>query len=619
MKYRPDIDGLRAVAVVPVVLYHLGGGHIVPGGYVGVDIFFVISGYLITQLISAEMHAGRYSIAGFYARRARRIFPALFVMCAIYLALVVRFYVPDEVDTFRRSLIATTFFFSNIYFYFTQGYFSPAAVTKPLLHTWSLAVEEQYYIGFPIVLLLVRRYCARREKPILMGLALLSLLSSAWLVWSDPPAAFYLPQSRAWELLLGSLLAIGAWPAVRKAASAEVLGALGLTLIAVSVFFYRNGTPFPGLAALTPCIGAALVIHSGAHCVPSTSRLLAIAPLRFIGLISYSLYLWHWPVYIAANYFFERLNALDKVAMLLVSVVLATLSWHFIEKPFRRKPYRLAQRHVLSAGAAAMVVLAVLAVVSYPLSFKIWKLPADAQKILALLDYDQDGPVRAGSCFLSAAGNDFALFNEATCLHMSAAKKNYLLLGDSHAADLWAGFARVNPDVNILQATASECKPLLNGTGSRACTALMQFMFKDFLPKHHLDAILLSGRWRPEDIQGLESSTAALKPYASRVIIFGPSVEYRHPLPRTVVLGMIKHDPSLVARDRVAAIKETDQLFAERFRAAGIEYFSVYRAICPAECQVLDSERMPIEFDTAHFTVKGSIYVAERAHESGVM
>ena len=618
-KYRPDIDGLRAVAVIPVVFYHLGIS-LVPGGYVGVDIFFVISGYLITQVISAEIHAGSYSISNFYVRRVRRIFPALFFMCTAYLIFALFIYLPNEVDAYRRSLIATTLFFSNIYFFLTQNYFAPDAITKPLLHTWSLSVEEQFYILFPILLVAVRRYFASREVLIFVALAAASLVTSAWLVWSDPIAAFFLPQSRAWELLLGSLLAIDALPAIRKQATRETLGALGLLLIAVGVFFYNGDTPFPGLAALAPCVGAAFIIHSGAHGSSTSSRGLAFKPMRFVGLISYSLYLWHLPIDVIARIFFDPLTRLVKIGAIIVSFALAALSWHFVEKPFRRKPYLLGKRGTLHAAAAAMSVLIVLGLIAYPLSVKVWGLPEDAQRILAVLDYDSKGTMRSGSCFLTSGFNDFALFDQAMCLRTSVTKKNYLLIGDSHAADLWAGLNRVNPDINILQATASGCKPLLNSKGMRRCTELMRFMFDDFLPKHHLDAILLSGRWAPADIGELRSTAKALRSHADRVIVFGPAVEYRHPLPRMVAMGMIKHDVSVVQRDRLVEIEQTDKSFADGFRGSGVQYFSVYQAICPkGVCRVEDDDCTLLEFDYGHFTLNGSIYVAQRVRDSGVL
>ena len=225
MRYRGDIDGLRAIAVMSVIIFHLDATvfdfRVFAGGYVGVDIFFVISGFLITQLIHGQIAGGNYSIVDFYVRRSRRIFPALFFMMAVSSAFVVVYCLPSVVDTFGDSLIAATLFVSNIYFYLTADYFAPAAETQPLLHTWSLAVEEQFYIFFPLILLLIRRFRHARQVQILLAVAVVSLGVATWMLWSDSSAAFYLLISRAWELLVGSLLALGLIPAFRNARAAE--------------------------------------------------------------------------------------------------------------------------------------------------------------------------------------------------------------------------------------------------------------------------------------------------------------------------------------------------------------------------------------------------------------
>jgi peptidoglycan/LPS O-acetylase OafA/YrhL len=619
LRYRPDIDGLRAAAVVPVVLYHLGF-KIAPGGYVGVDIFFVISGYLITQMISAELATGTYSVANFYVRRARRIFPASFFMCATLVVFAVFNYLPSEVKAFQHSLTASILFVSNIYFLCTENYFAPVAAPPPLLHMWSLAVEEQFYIFFPIILSILRRYLAKREVMILVGLAVASLVTSTWLVWVNPSAAFYLLPSRAWELLIGSLLAIGVLPALRIPAVSECLAVIGMVLIAASVALYSSSTPFPGLMALSPCIGAALVIYSGAHYSPTVSRLLAFRPIRFIGLISYSLYLWHWPLIVIARFYIGPLNGIQNLGILIASFVAAVLSWQFVEKPFRRKPFLASATKTLTSAAAAMIALIVLGAAIYPLSIKRWNIPDGVQRILALLDYDATAPMRVGSCFLTTGYNDFSLFDKSTCLHLSVEKRNVLLIGDSHAADLWAGLAQVSTDANVLQATASGCKPLLNSKGEHRCTTLMKFVLGEFLPRHHIDTIVLSGRWQTGDLENVLLTAQALKAFADRVIVFGPTVEYRHPLPRIVAMGMIRNDPSIVERDRLGEIRRMDELYADRLRHANIEYFSVYQAICPHEqCQLTGDDGTLLEFDYGHFTLSGSIYVAERARQSGML
>ena len=621
-RYRPDIDGLRAVAILPVLFYHLGIG-LTPGGFVGVDVFFVISGYLITSLISAEMHQGTYSITSFYVRRARRIFPALFFMCAVTALFVLLFCLPSDAKRFSGALAAATLFGSNIYFYLTADYFAAAAETQPLLHTWSLAVEEQFYIFFPLILLLMRRHFGRRERLIVAALALISLGISIWLVRTDKSAAFYLLHARAWELLLGSLLALGAFPAIRSRLLAGALGLAGLALIAGSVLLYREDMPFPGLAALAPCVGAALLIHTGKDVSLLTVRALSLSPVRFIGLISYSLYLWHWPVavisrYVAIWYGWDPDFKAHKLAVLALSFAAAILSWHFVERPFRQRPYRLGAMAILSASGATMAFLIVAAAVVYPLSQRFWQMPQSAERVLTTLDYRSANAKR--SCFLSPKNDDFRHFNQAGCLGMSDTKENWLLIGDSHADDLWAGLSGVNPQINLMQGTASGCKPLLDLKGERRCTDLMRFLFADFIPKHRLDVILLSARWGSGNIADVRKTANALKPYAERVVVIGPHVEYRLDLPWLLAASMLKHDPSVVDRARLARQRQTDQLFAEQLRRDGVGYVSLHAALCPGgRCQVTDDKGLPLAFDYGHLTASGSIIVAQRIKRSGAL
>jgi peptidoglycan/LPS O-acetylase OafA/YrhL len=621
-KYRPDIDGLRAVAVLPVVFYHLNIS-LVSGGFVGVDVFFVISGYLITGLISAEMFDGTYSITKFYVRRARRIFPALFFMCAVTALFVFLVCLPSDIEKFGASLAATTLFASNFYFNVSADYFAAGADTQPLLHTWSLAVEEQFYIFFPLILLFVRRYLAQREKLVMVALLLLSLAISVWLVRTDRSSAFYLPHSRAWELLVGALLAIGVVPAIRSRALAGALGILGIALIAGSVLLYKQNMPFPGLAALAPCVGAALVIHAGGESSLPASRLLSMGPVRFIGLISYSLYLWHWPIDVIGRYFafwhgWDPDLKPHKLVVLALSFACAILSWHFVERPFRQRPYRLGSRSMLAGSAAAMVVLVALSAAIYPLSTRFWNLPADAQKMLAALDVRSSGERR---CFLAPPRfADFKFFDQAHCLALSESKKNWLLIGDSQAADLWVGISTLNPEINLLQATAAGCRPYPKTTGERHCTDLMRFLYGDFLPKHHFDTILVSARWSPGNIDNIQATADALKPYARRVVIIGPHVEYKHDLPWLLAAGMLKGDPAIVDRSRLTKQKRTDRMFAEKLRDHGIDYVSLYRAICPDDrCQVTDQDGVPLAFDYGHLTPNGSLYVARQIRESGAL
>ncbi len=361
MVHRPEIDGLRALAVLPVILFHAGFGWF-GGGYVGVDVFFVISGFLITSIIANELRSGQFSIVGFYDRRARRILPALFVVMAACLPLAWWLMLPPEAAAFGRSLVAVSVFGSNVLFWRSSGYFDLAAEEKPLLHTWSLGVEEQFYIVFPLLVMLCWRLGRRRLMLVLAALACVSLWASQKALPQQALASFFLAPLRAWELLAGALVALGcdsalrwraaaAWPAWRR----DLLGGLGLLLILVPVLVYDAATPFPGLAAIPPVVGTALVL---AFVGPAdwTGRLLTLRPVLWLGLISYSAYLWHQPLLA-----FARLAQPGAAApwllgaMAALSLLLGHLSWRFVEAPFRDRR-RWSRRAIFQASAVATAV-----------------------------------------------------------------------------------------------------------------------------------------------------------------------------------------------------------------------------------------------------------------------
>jgi len=330
-KYRADIDGLRAVAVLPVVFYRF---QIAPftGGFVGVDIFFVISGYLITSLIQHETANGALSLVRFYERRARRILPALFLMMLATTALAGSILFPQDVMNYSRSLIATTLFGSNFYFWSTVDYFDIVAERKPLLHTWSLAVEEQFYLLYPALFWLFRGASQLKLVHVVVAIFLVSLGASIWALRFAPVSDFYLLPFRAWELMLGAMLALT--PIKSSGRISTALAWSGLALLLFSIFAFSVDTPFPGEYALLPCIGAACVIYAGPQTI--VGRALSLRPVVFIGLISYSLYLWHWPLLIFARYVVLRdLLFWEKLALILLSGMVATLSWAYVEKPFR--------------------------------------------------------------------------------------------------------------------------------------------------------------------------------------------------------------------------------------------------------------------------------------------
>jgi len=359
IKYRADIDGLRAIAVLAVLFFHTN----VPGftgGFVGVDVFFVISGYLITTIILKEIRAENFSIARFYERRIRRIFPALFPVIAFVLVVGAYLFDANSFKDLGQSILATTLFSSNILFWHESGYFAAPSLQKPLLHTWSLAVEEQFYIFFPLALMAIHRFLRGKYFLWVMIAFILSLAASIYGVMHHPGATFYLVPTRAWELMVGSILALGTLPDLAKNWQRNTFTISGLALILFSIFFYTEATPFPGIAALAPVFGSGLIIYSGRKDTHQAQKLLTTRPLVFIGLISYSLYLWHWPLVAFTKYLlFRPFNGVDSTAIIVASLLIASFSWRFIEQPFRGKTPMLNERKRLFGVACVVMVVAV--------------------------------------------------------------------------------------------------------------------------------------------------------------------------------------------------------------------------------------------------------------------
>jgi peptidoglycan/LPS O-acetylase OafA/YrhL len=436
-QYRADIDGLRAVAILPVVLFH-AGFRFAPGGFVGVDVFFVVSGYLITALIHGEMAAGRFSLLHFYERRVRRLFPALFAMLAFSTVVAAWLLLPQDLRYFGGSLFATTLFASNVFFWLEAGYFDVAAERKPLLHTWSLAVEEQFYLLFPLFLLLLLRWLPRRLVLVTLGVTLVSLLASEFVLRHSDSAAFYLAPFRAWELGLGALLALSGGSARPRSWPAETAAWLGTSLIFASVAWFSWRTAFPGLHALVPCAGAALVIWSGGG--SSVGRLLSARPVVFVGLVSYSLYLWHWPLLVFARHLAVReLSSLERTGVLLASVAIAIASWRYIERPFRGSAGLLRRRTLFGVAAAVMAVLCAMGLAAALRDGWPQRFDPVARRFLAAGD---DRNPRQATCSMLTAGD----LRAGRACRLGAAdgrEPAFIVWGDSHADMLMPTFDRL--------------------------------------------------------------------------------------------------------------------------------------------------------------------------------
>ena len=458
MKYRPEIDGLRALAVLPVLFFHAGFDFF-SGGYIGVDVFFVISGFLITTILHQQIKEQRFSLYQFYARRARRLLPALALVLVVTIALSCWILLPRELKDFAESLTAVALAASNILFWIESGYFDASAELKPLLHTWSLAVEEQYYIVFPLLLLGIWRWAKTYLLHILCGLMLVSLISAEYLVRQQVSTTFYLLPFRAWELLIGAVSALilpslyvtaevthhqaNQTKQVQLTTKQNLLSALGLSAILYSIFYFSPETPTPSLITLIPTIGTALVLCF-AQKGTWVYRLLSQKLLVGIGLISYSLYLWHQPLFALAKYRFHHVEYSVLWPMLLIglSTALAYLSWRWIERPFREHsaPTYLSHPLTVILFSATLVIIGLIG--HFSQGFKDLKLASFSAEEAQMITQLSDDPYYVSRRWHHLKElQPFSSQTQSAGLTQLKTKTNphkikVMLIGDSYAQDL---------------------------------------------------------------------------------------------------------------------------------------------------------------------------------------
>ena len=624
--YREDIDWLRAIAVLAVVAFHFEAPAVF-GGFVGVDIFFVISGYLITGIIRSEVADGTFSFAQFYERRVRRLLPALYAMVALTAVPSFHYLLTSERAEFFRSVLAVATFTSNFFFWFQTGYFDHAAVEKPLLHTWSLAVEEQFYLALPLLLWGLLRFFRKGRIALpaaLSAMAIASFALSIWLMRTDRSAnAFFMSLPRAWEFLVGGIIATPGLPLLRHALAQQAARGIALVLLAIPIFSLRQGPGFPGFNALAPCIGAAMLIWSGIG-VPTLKRGPA-SPLnvaRFFGQISYSLYLWHWPLFTFARFSKPglALDGFEKVTLFALTVLISWLSWRFVEQPFRNGRLVPARRAAFRTAGLATVVLLAGSAAGIVASTT----PSDADRVALQLEsynaYDYEPLYRYGSCFATASG-----VVDEICLKLVPDKTNVLLWGDSLAAHYFRGLAASTDPrtVNILQATQAACMPTFNASaqGTASCrnfATQMDGFFRDRKPS----LVILSADWleysRPPRFDGmiadLKRTISTLNGQGVAVVLLGPAVQFRTRLPSMLMRAQLRQvDP----RPDDFILPDIFSL-DEKMKAAlpaqpKFSFVSVVDALCPArQCPIMIDGGIPLSWDHAHLTSEGSVYVMSK-------
>lgn len=636
MPYRTDIDGLRGIAVIAVVLFHLG----VPGftgGFAGVDVFFVISGFLITSLIHPDIAAGRFSFAAFYERRIRRLLPALLTVTALSLLAGVLLLERHDLRYLHQSVIATTLFSANFLFWKTTGYFDSAADTRPLLHAWSLSVEEQFYIVFPVLLLLAVRYLPRQAYWLVLAAAAASFTASALLTAGAPTAAYYLPVFRTWELLMGALLALRPLPAPLSALQRNALAFIGVILLGYSLFAFTRETSFPGASALVPCAGTVLLIIAGMNGGSGVSRLLSLRPLAFIGLISYSLYLWHWPLLVYAKYLAIReLTALETAALLVVSLLAAAASWRYIERPFRGARGLLSRTALFRAAAMASLLLIAAAVAGYRGSGIDLARQREAGSARVL--QHQHCMNREASRMLDG---DFCVLGAE-----DGTRPSFLLWGDSHAGALAPaieGLARRKGRAGLLIGQAG-CLPLLDverhDRRDLPCREFTEAAARILEQNPEIRTVLLVARWaayaggaRLEDPSGTAARIAREGPGDNaRVLREGleRTLRFLAQQNREVVLVTEAPDvgwdvPTAMARSLAfgRSMPESPSLETHRARQKGImdmlqdvsrrhslRVVDLSPTLCPRGACLIERSGRSLYLDSNHLSTHGSAFVA---------
>lgn len=603
--YRRDIDGLRAVAILPVVFYHSGLG-LFPGGYIGVDVFFVISGFLITGIIAREVDAGRFSILGFYERRARRILPALMVMLAFVLCAASYAFFPGDFAKLPQSALLTTLFVSNIGFFLETGYFAGSAETVPLLHTWSLAVEEQFYLGFPILLILIARFVPARRTLILVAITLASFALAVATQASGSGFAFYLLPPRAWELFIGALIAVGAFPAIRPRWMREGVALSGLAAIAYAALSFDKTTVFPGLNALFPVLGAAALIL----CAPNTftGRLLATGPMVGIGLISYSLYLWHWPLIVFTEYVTDtQLTGWVSVAVISGSFLAAFLSWRYVERPFR-SAIAFDQSRIFRWTGASMTLacaasLALMMTNGWPARFSPQTLRMEAAR-------NDVSPVRS-ACITDQIGGARSL-----CTLGARVPPTTILWGDSHGVELaWAISENLAPrGASLMQRTRGSCPPML-GYGNAGCIAFNSEMFKLIAANPQLKTVILAGFWVDpaysdgENPQRLDQTIRALRGLNRNVILIGAVPQQPFDVPRHLARLTQRGDATEgvgVSRAKFDARSAWLRTYYPGWRALGVHIWEPSDMLCNARYCAVIRAGVPLHFDKHHLSLNAA-------------
>ena len=624
MIYRPEIDGLRALAVLPVILFH-AGFQFFSGGFVGVDIFFVISGYLITSIILSDMDNGNFSLLNFYERRARRILPALFFVILACIPLAWFLLLPKDLIVFSQGLIAVPLFSSNILFWQTADYFATASELNPLLHTWSLAVEEQYYLLFPIFMLLTYRLDLKITLGILILVSSLSLAFAQWGSINAVYFSFFMLPARGWEILIGAFAAFYLNKRITKIPSKwnQLFSFLGMLLIIFSIVYFDKQTPFPSLYTLFPTIGTVLIILF-ADKKTFIGHLLSGNIFVRIGLISYSAYLWHQPLLAFARHRIDSdLSNSILITLVILTFVLAHLSWRYIEAPFRNKK-RFEQKKVFILAGLSSLLIIFLGIYGTSNQGHVNRIPMQAK----ISEFEMPS-IANGWCFYSIDTIDSLEFgnqNLKCWLGKSPGKKVGLLFGDSFAGQYEPFWDKVGAraDLRIHSVTTNWCFPSLNSAfgGRISSPAFDQCLLNREYVKEHLldyDFLILAGGWG--DLLAHEKFDNAIEfiKYASkktRVIIMASPKQFDKNIMDAFKksiwwhtdfdIEMISFDQDNIAQD---ANKTLYNLAKNNKNIMYIDRNSLFAV--NNKLSDITLQNLPFHFDADHISIHGSHSAAD--------
>lgn len=616
MEYRREIDGLRAIAVLPVIFFH-AGFETFSGGFVGVDVFFVISGYLITTIILAELEQEKFSIVKFYERRARRILPALFLVMLACIPFAWLWLMPGDMKNFSQSLAAISVFASNILFWRESGYFESAAELKPLLHTWSLALEEQFYVIFPLFLIIFWKF-GKSWILAVLGLVFVSSLALAhWGAYVSPTSAFYLLPTRGWELLFGAFAAFYLSHANRKDFTrelSEVGGWLGVALILYAIFAYSNTTPFPGIYALVPTVGTILIILCATQ-QTSVGKFVGNKAFVSVGLISYSSYLWHQPLFAFVRHkSSSEPSYLVFISLSVLSLVLAYVSWRYVEAPFRIGK-KFSRSIVFSLGLICSILFATVGFLGH--QYDGFAEQRFSEKQLATIRSASASPLRKDCHF---ENRESSLTKDA-CRYFSA-NVRVAVIGNSHATELAYSMAEVleEKELGIVQHTMSGCLHNYNiaSEAGTVCGRWHKRVFQSILDDKSIEYVILS--YRNEGYLNSKAYRRALVDLSSDLIESGKKVILVLQAP--LLISHINQHLALALPNLSVSISSRLSSDWKRLYSPSVELlkelhpevmvFDPAEVFCEGEFCYAAVNGLALYFDDNHMSIAGSRIIAEQ-------